>query len=107
MFSAIVIDKDDAGALAALRSIDDNALSPGDVTVQVQHSTLNYKDALAITGRSPIIRKFPMVPGIDFAGMVLQSDHPQHRAGDRVLLNGWGVGESHTGGLGAAGARQG
>jgi len=69
------------------------------VTVRVDYSTLNYKDALAITGKAPVVRQFPMVPGVDFAGTVDASEHPSYRAGDRVLLNGWGVGETHWGGL--------
>ena len=99
MFNAIVIDKTDAGQQASLRAIDDSLLSPGDVLVQIDASTLNYKDGLAITGKSPVVRKFPMVPGIDLAGTVLHSESAAHRTGDKVLLNGWGVGESHTGGL--------
>jgi acrylyl-CoA reductase (NADPH) len=74
-------------------------LPEGDVTVQVEWSTLNYKDGLAITGQSPVVRRFPMVPGIDFAGTVSQSSHPNWKAGDKVILNGWGVGETHCGGL--------
>ena len=79
--------------------LDEASLPAGAVRVAVSHSTLNYKDALAITGRSPVVRQFPMVPGIDFAGSVTQSDHPKWKAGDRVLLNGFGVGENHWGGL--------
>ena len=99
MFSAIVIDKTDSGSQATLRQIDETLLSEGDVVVEVDCSTLNYKDGLALTGRAPIIKTFPMVPGVDFAGTVIESRHPDHRPGDKVLLNGWGVGESHTGGL--------
>ena len=99
MFQAICIHKDDSGYRAALQSLDDSALPEGNVTVKVACSTLNYKDALAITGRSPVVRKFPMVPGIDLAGTVEHSTHPDWRAGDQVVLNGWGVGESHWGGL--------
>lgn len=99
MFKAIVIDKAAAGTTAALRDIEESLLSEGDVVVDVAASTLNYKDGLAITGRGPVVRKFPMVPGIDFAGTVRSSGHAGFRPGDAVLLNGWGVGETHTGGL--------
>ena len=99
MFQALLIEKDDTGYRAAVRSIDDAQLPPGDVTVRVSHSTLNYKDALAITGKGPVVRKFPMVPGIDLAGVVESSAHPDYQPGDAVLLNGWGVGETHWGGL--------
>jgi acrylyl-CoA reductase (NADPH) len=80
-------------------SLDNDALPEGDVLVRVDYSTINYKDALAITGASPVVRSFPMVPGIDLAGVVEQSDHPRWKAGDKVVLNGWGVGEGHWGGL--------
>lgn len=99
MFKAIVIDKNSDAYLANLTELDDAQLPEGDVTVRVAFSTLNYKDALAITGRSPVVRRFPMVPGIDLAGTVEHSNHPRYKAGDRVLLNGWGVGEVHWGGL--------
>ena len=99
MFKALLIEKDDAGYRASVKDIDDILLSPGDVTVRVAQSTLNYKDGLAITGKSPVVRKFPMVAGIDFAGTVEASSHPAWKPGDRVLLNGFGVGEGHTGGL--------
>lgn len=99
MFKALVVNKDDAGYTATLQELDDNSLPAGDVTVNVQYSTLNYKDALAITGKGPVVRKFPMVPGIDFAGIVEHSDNPNFAPGDLVLLNGWGVGETHWGGL--------
>ncbi|HAU57796.1 MAG TPA: alcohol dehydrogenase [Comamonadaceae bacterium] len=99
MFKGILIEKDDAGYRAAVRDIDDAQLPTGDVTVRVSHSTLNYKDALAITGKGPVVRKFPMVPGIDLVGTVESSTHPDHRPGNAVLLNGWGVGEVHWGGL--------
>lgn len=99
MFRGILITKDEAGYTAKLQNIDDSVLSEGDVTVDVEWSTLNYKDGLAITGKSPVVRRFPMVPGIDFAGVVSESSHPSWKAGDRVLLNGWGVGETHCGGL--------
>ncbi|WP_336491841.1 MDR family oxidoreductase [Methylobacterium nigriterrae] len=99
MFKAILIEKDEAGYRAALHDIDEVQLPEGDVTVEVAYSTLNYKDGLAITDKGPVVRKFPMVPGIDIAGVVRESRHPDYRAGDRVILNGWGVGETHWGGL--------
>ena len=99
MFQGIVIEKDEAGQRAAVQTLDEAQLPAGNVTVRVSHSTLNYKDGLAITGQAPVVRKFPMVPGIDFAGEVEESTHPDYRAGDRVVLNGWGVGETHWGGL--------
>ena len=99
MFKAILIDKNDSGYHASLSELDEARLPDGDVTVAVEYSTLNYKDALAITGRGPVIHNFPMIPGIDFAGTVAASDDPRFKAGDRVLLNGFGVGESHWGGL--------
>ncbi|QCY12434.1 MDR family oxidoreductase [Pseudomonas sp. MPC6] len=99
MFDAILIEKDDAGYRATLQSLQETQLPEGDVTVRVHYSTLNYKDALAITGKGPVVRKFPMVPGIDLAGTVEHSDNPAYKAGDQVLLNGWGVGENHWGGL--------
>ncbi|MCC4117991.1 oxidoreductase [Aromatoleum toluclasticum] len=99
MFQGILITKDDAGYRAGLQAIDEAVLPEGDVTVRVAWSTLNYKDGLAITGRSPVVRRFPMIPGIDFAGAVESSSHPAWKAGDQVVLNGWGVGEVHCGGL--------
>ncbi|WP_374482562.1 MDR family oxidoreductase [Zoogloea sp.] len=99
MFKGILIEKDEAGYRATLRDIDEAGLPDGDVTVRVQYSTLNYKDALAITGQSPVVRRFPMVPGIDLVGAVEESRHPGYHAGDLVVLNGWGVGEVHWGGL--------
>ena len=99
MFNAILIEKDDAGYRAATMSVDEAQLPQGDVLVDVQYSTINYKDGLAITGKSPVVRQFPMVPGIDFCGTVRQSQHPDFKAGDAVILNGWGVGETHWGGL--------
>lgn len=99
MFRAILIDKDDTGYRASLQTLDEAQLPAGDVWVRVSHSTLNYKDALAITGQGPVVRQFPMVPGIDLAGVVEESRHPDFKAGDAVLLNGWGVGEGHWGGL--------
>ncbi|WP_353146135.1 MDR family oxidoreductase [Pollutimonas bauzanensis] len=99
MFNAILVEKDEAGYRASLKQVDETALPEGDVLVRVQYSTLNYKDALAITGKSPVVRKFPMVPGIDFVGTVEQSAHADFKVGDEVILNGWGVGETHWGGL--------
>ena len=99
MFKGILVNKIDGVYGAALQDIDDTVLGDGDVTVGVEWSTLNYKDGLAITGKSPVVRKFPLVPGIDFAGTVLASTHDKWKAGDKVVLNGWGVGESHSGGL--------
>lgn len=103
MFRAIYLEKNSDGAtVAAIRDLEDSDLplvEAGGVTVDVSHSTINYKDGLAITGKSPVVRKWPLVPGIDFAGTVAASDHPAWKAGDRVVLNGWGVGESHWGGL--------
>jgi acrylyl-CoA reductase (NADPH) len=99
MFSGILIDKTDAGQTVTVSQIDESQLPEGDVTIQVDFSTLNYKDGLAITGRGPVVRKFPMVPGIDLAGTVRESSHADWKAGDKVVLNGWGVGETHWGGL--------
>jgi acrylyl-CoA reductase (NADPH) len=99
MFQAILFDKDDQGYRASVQALADDRLPEGDVTVRVAASTLNYKDGLAITGRSPVVRRFPMVPGIDFAGTVEASSHPAFQVGDAVVLNGWGVGETHWGGL--------
>ena len=99
MFKGILIEKDDAGYRATLSDIDEAQLPDGDVTVNVQFSTLNYKDGLAITGKGPVVRKFPLVPGIDLVGTVESSSHEGIAVGDAVVLNGWGVGEGHWGGL--------
>ena len=99
MFKAIVIDKDDSAYRATLKEVDDSALPAGEVTVRVAYSTINYKDGLALTGKAPVVRKFPLHAGIDFAGRVEVSSDPRFEAGDQVLLNGFGVGESHSGGL--------
>src|SRR3974390_1087594 len=96
-FKAIVIEKGDSGQKAGLADFDENNLMAGDVAVRVEWSTLNYKDGLAITGKAPVVRRFPMIPGIDFAGTVESSSHPLWRAGDKVILNGWGCGETHLG----------
>ncbi len=101
MFKALLVNKtEEAGYTCALTELDETQLpSSGDVTVKVDWSTINYKDGLAITGKAPVVRSFPLVPGIDFAGTVTASDHPRWKAGDKVLLNGFGVGEGHWGGL--------
>jgi len=99
-FQALLIEKNEAGEQRVdIRQMDEDALPDGDVTVRIEWSTLNYKDALAITGRGPIVRQFPMVPGIDFAGTVVRSTDPAVSPGDQVVLNGWGVGEKRWGGL--------
>ena len=99
MFKGILIEGARGDQKVSLKSIEDSDLPDGDVTVDVAFSTLNYKDALAITGKSPIVKHYPMVPGIDFAGTVSSSDHADFQVGDQVVLNGWGVGEKHWGGL--------
>src|SRR6202049_2510588 len=97
-FKAIRIDKAEKGQSVALVDFDEKDLMDGDVTVRVEWSTVNYKDGLAITGKAPVVRRFPMIPGIDFAGVVDSSTSPDWKAGDLVVLNGWGVGERHLGG---------
>ena len=100
MFNALLLTKaEDGTTRAAVSALDETQLPDGDVRIDVAWSTLNYKDALAITGASPVVRQFPMVPGIDLAGTVAQSADARFKPGDAVLLNGWGVGESHWGGL--------
>lgn len=99
MFKALLIEKDETGYRAGVRDLQEDQLPEGDVVVRVACSTLNYKDALAITGKGPVVRNFPMVAGIDLAGTVEGSTHSGYRAGDNVVLNGWGVGETHWGGL--------
>lgn len=96
-FKAIRIDKADKGTTAALTQFDEAELMDGDVTVAVEWSTLNYKDGLALTGKAPVVRRFPMIAGIDFAGTVTQSSHPAWKAGDKVICTGWGMGETHLG----------
>ena len=97
-FKAIVVEKGEGGQKAGLADFDEANLMDGDVTVSVEWSTVNYKDGLALTGKAPVIRRFPMIPGIDFAGTVESSSHPQWKPSDRVILNGWGAGETHLGG---------
>ncbi len=102
MFSALLIEKGDAGQTVGVADLDEAQLPAGPddtVSVDVEYSTLNYKDGLAITGKSPVVRSFPMIPGIDLAGVVTQSSHADWNTGDRVVLNGWGAGETHWGGL--------
>nr|WP_249798284.1 MDR family oxidoreductase [Bradyrhizobium zhengyangense] len=96
-FKAIRIDKADKGTTVALTQFDEAELMDGDVTVRVEWSTLNYKDGLALTGKAPVVRRFPMIAGIDFAGTVEASSHPQWKAGDKVVCTGWGMGETHLG----------
>ena len=97
-FKAVVVEKGEAGQSVSLRRFDSADLMPGDVTVRVTHSSLNYKDGLALTGKAPVVRRFPMIPGIDLVGMVETSDNPGFEPGDSVILNGWGLGETHLGG---------
>jgi acrylyl-CoA reductase (NADPH) len=96
-FKAIRIDKAEKGTTAALTRFDEAELMEGDVTVRVEWSTVNYKDGLALTGKAPVVRRFPMIAGIDLAGIVEQSSHPQWKAGDKVICTGWGLGETHLG----------
>ena len=96
-FKAIVIEKGEAGQSAALKDFDEKDLMEGDVTVRPEWSTINYKDGLAITGRAPVVRRFPMIAGLDFAGTVESSSHPDWKAGDKVIGNGWGMSETHLG----------
>jgi len=97
MFQALLLEKDEAGFRASLRTLDEAQLPAGDVLVRVAWSTLNYKDALAITHRAPVVRQWPMVAGIDGAGEVIESTHPDWKPGDAFIHNGWGVGETHWG----------
>jgi acrylyl-CoA reductase (NADPH) len=97
-FEALLLTKNENGQAASFTSLTEAELMDGDVTVRVTHSTINYKDGLAITGKAPVVRRWPMIPGIDFAGAVESSTHPDYRPGDKVLLNGWGLGETHYGG---------
>ena len=97
MFKALLLEKDEAGFRAGIRDVDEASLPEGDVLIAVEHSTLNFKDGLAITNRGPVVRSWPMVAGIDGAGRVLESSHPQWKPGDRMIHNGWGVGETRWG----------
>jgi acrylyl-CoA reductase (NADPH) len=94
---AIVIDKTETGQSVRLTDFDENNLMDGDVTVGIEWSTVNYKDGLAVTGKAPVVRRFPMIAGVDFAGTVESSSHPGWRPGDKVILDGWGLGETHLG----------
>src|SRR5262252_127939 len=96
-FKAVVVAKTDAGQTVRLTDFDEKDLMDGDVTVAVEYSTLNYKDGLALTGKSPVVRRFPMIAGIDFAGTVTSSAHSAWKPGDKVIVNGWGLGETHLG----------
>jgi acrylyl-CoA reductase (NADPH) len=98
-FNALLVEKDDAGYRCTTRCLDESQLPDENVAIDVEYSTLNFKDGLAITGKSPVVRTFPLVPGIDLAGTVTHSAHPRFKAGDKVVLNGWGVGEQYWGGL--------
>lgn len=99
MFEGILIEKGDEDYTASKKTLDESVLMAGDTVVNVSYSTINYKDALAITGKSPVVRKFPMIPGIDLVGVVESCETGKYKAGDQVLLNGFGVGEIHPGGL--------
>jgi len=99
MYKGILINKDDDGYSSSIADIASKLIQEGDVSIEVKYSTINYKDALAITGRAPVVRTFPLTPGIDFSGVVIESKHPAWKTGDEVLLNGWGVGEKQSGGL--------
>ncbi len=98
-FKALLASKTGEKIATALVDFDETELMPGDVTVAIDYSTVNYKDALAVTGRAPVIRQFPLIPGIDFAGTVLASSHPGFAVGDRVVANGWGLSQTHHGGF--------
>ena len=99
MFNALVLNQQDKNTVASIEQLDDSALPAGDVVVGVKYSSLNYKDGLAITGKGKIVREFPMVPGIDYAGHVISSQDERYQPGDAVILTGWGVGENHWGGM--------
>src|SRR5580704_4033377 len=96
-FKAIVVDKAESGQTVQFKDFDEKDLMDGDVTVRVEYSTVNYKDGLAVTGKAPVVRRFPMIAGIDFSGTVEASSHPQWKAGDKVICTGWGLGETHLG----------
>jgi len=97
IFKAIVIEKGDSGQKVVLTDFDDKNLMDGDVTIRIEWSTVNYKDGLAISGKAPVVRRFPMIPGVDLAGTVETSSHPAWKSGDKVICNGWGLGETHLG----------
>lgn len=99
MFKALVLDQEDKKTIAGIRQLETDQLPEGDVLIDVDYSSLNYKDGLAITGKGRIVRQFPMVPGIDLAGKVVESTDDRYQAGDNVVLTGWGVGEGHWGGM--------
>ncbi|HJV62793.1 MAG TPA: MDR family oxidoreductase, partial [Albitalea sp.] len=99
MFTALLLTQEDKKTVATFERMEADRLPTGDVTVRIEYSSLNYKDALAVTGRGAIVRKWPLVPGIDLAGVVEESASPHWRAGDRVVVNGWGLGETHWGGF--------
>src|SRR5262249_41426387 len=97
-FKAMLISRDvDKNQSVDVAEMSEDELMEGDVTVSMEYTTVNYKDGLAITNKAPVVRRFPMIPGVDFAGTVLSSSHPDFSAGDKVVLNGWGVGETHYG----------
>jgi acrylyl-CoA reductase (NADPH) len=98
-FRALLASKTDTGQSVALTTLSETDLMEGDVTIKVEHSSINYKDGLAVTGKGPIIRRFPLIPGIDLAGTVMASSHASYKPGDKVVLGGWGVGEGHHGGF--------
>ena len=100
-FRALLLEKADGQQKARFAELTDADLMDGDVTVDVSHSTINYKDGLALTGAAPVVRRWPMIPGIDFAGTVAESSNPAFKPGDKVVLNGWGLGETHLGGYAA------
>ena len=106
-FKALLVSKGDDGQSVEWTELGDDDLMEGDVTVRVTHSTLNYKDGLAITGAAPIVRQYPMIPGIDLAGEVISSSSSDYSAGDKVLVNGWGLGETHFGGYSERARREG
>lgn len=99
MFKALVLEQEDKKTLASIQTLEESQLPEGDVLVEVDYTSLNYKDGLAITGKGKIVRQFPMVPGIDLVGRVLESSDNRYQAGDEVVLTGWGVGEGHWGGM--------
>ena len=98
-FRALLVSKTDTGQKAEITNLTEADLMEGDVTVKVEHSSVNYKDGLAVTGKGPIVRRWPLIPGVDFAGTVTKSEHKDFKPGDKVILGGWGVGEGHHGGF--------